>query len=453
MTRNIDFDDFFDDYVGTGFVIGMIIIFLGLLFGLLVYGAKMSTVERSAAQEEKNLYLTLEGEEIDDSNVKEAARIIKDIVEKNKLLPEYLISLQKLSSLEYGFYSRLFFEKGEKIIELVNGESENLSDSVLVKVLKWRTFWKWWAILSWLCIVIATTTNFVLETICCEESSLEWPWRSPWVYPSIIVMSPALLPCMAIEAVYRIFIFTTGSLFNAITDNRTISTTGQLPVLAEDKLKEKKTRALEQIRSANSKIEETKEKWLQNCFKNLGQETESLKAKVDSCKSCLSELGKNITSAQRKLAKAQKKLTEWKKGIQARKEKSRLGYLKDFEELQNLLHVKAVKVIDSGLHVYTDTVFIVYDSKKYEIGMFRIVIDMHHDTVRGIENLCSTHPNGNYHPYGSGEHFCLGNLSHPVGNALRAKEYAVAVQYILKAIHSAEGDNPQKVKEWKEVEQ
>lgn len=447
MRATVDFGDFLEDYIGVGFVIGIILVLLVGIGGTGSYdGSKIKPAE------EKKLYLALEGKAVDGTQAKEAAKIIRAIVEKNKTLPEYLGSLEKLQkSSSHHFVT--FLQKKDKIIGLLKGDVKNLSASVEVPT--WATFWKYYLILSWLGLALACTINFLRESLSNGESLLQWPWRAPWVYPAIVFMSPVLIPCMAVEAGIR----APKKLYRLIVRR----TSGEQPRLSgdghedrkrldENELNRKKLMAAEQIKNAASRIDEAKKAWAENRLPLFQQKTESFKQRVASCKEELSSLGRGITSTQRGLAEAEKELAAWEQNLEKNKDKAYADYLKELDQLLNLPYVKAVEIVGRYLFVYTDMIYIKYHGRTYEIGVFKITIWL---DIRNfsVENLCTTHPLGKHHPYGGDprSYFCWGSLAGPIYKALEEKEYAVAVHYIIQALQSAQGDNPEGAKEWKEV--
>lgn len=171
---------------------------------------------------------------------------------------------------------------------------------------------------------------------------------------------------------------------------------------------------------------------------------------LQTAKTKLSELGKNITAAQRDFAEAKRNLKEWQDNIEGRQQSTASDYSNKFDELLKIDKVLAVEVADNSLNVYTDTIYIDFNSARYEIGMFKIVVPIFTCTVY-VYNLCSTHPSKWDHPYGTGGGFCFGNLGNFISNALNKKEYASAVVAILQALQSAQGDNQSAVQQWRKV--
>lgn len=450
MARDTDnFLCFFEEYAIEGFVVGMIFIIVFSIFGVASY-----LVESYDLKEEMRLYQALEsseklaGEVQDNSDTGKAALKIKSLSkilsQKEINQSELMKQLQELSQDE-PFYHNLFIKKYDKIIALEKGEISNLSDSV--KKSEWRPVLLGWFIASYITLSVCTAFNFIWKSAC-SGKMLDWPWRKAWTYFTIAFMAPLLIPCMIGALAGRLCIW----LFCKMLSISELGTKEIESRVQENTNPIRKTQpVILKIEDANKRAISTREKYAVNCIGNLDKQTESLKMKVLVCKQKLSGLGTTISDAQRELAETRKQLENWESGLEKLKEKSKPTFLKDFERLLNLSCVRAVDVERDSLSVYTDTVCIDCDGKRYEIGIFQISIDMFQNSVR-LHNFTSTHPKGYYHPYGDGEkNFCWGSLTTPIRNALAGKEYTAAVQYIIQALHSAEGDHPERVKEWKEV--
>lgn len=451
MAQDTDnFFCFFEEYATEGFVVGIIFIVVFSIFGGLA-----CLIESSDLKEEIRLYQTLEsseklaGEVKDDSDTGRAALKIKSLsqVLSQKEVNQYELmkQLQELSQVGDGpFYHNLFLKKYDKIIALEKGEISNLSNSV--KKIRWGPVFSGWFIVSYVMLSVCMAFNFIWKSAC-SGKMLDWPWRKAWTYFTIAFMAPLLIPCMIGALAGRLCVW----LFCKMLS---ISEFGTRKVESRTKeninpIKKKHLVILERIEDVNKRSISTREKYAVNCIGNLDKQTDSLKMKVILCKQKLSDFGTAISNAQRELAETRKQLENWESGLKKLKEKSKPTFLKDFERLLNLSYVRAVDVCSSLLDVYTDTVFIDYKGKRYEIGMFQISIDMFQNSIR-LQNFTSTHPGGYYHPYGD-SNLCWGSLTTPIRNALAGKEYTAAVQYIIQALHSAEGDHPERVKEWKEV--
>ena len=69
MTRETDFEDFLNDYVGIGLIIALIIIAIGALFGAAIFSDS-----QTSAKIEHNFYLALEGKKVDDAKCQIAGK-------------------------------------------------------------------------------------------------------------------------------------------------------------------------------------------------------------------------------------------------------------------------------------------------------------------------------------------------------------------------------------------
>jgi len=455
MTRNTYFRRLFNRYVGSGFVVCAFCLSFGLLIGSLSYSDDVDY-----AKDKRALYAALQGENVEEK-AKEAAETIRKMIE-GKPLPEYIDGLRKLENSSH--YWKVFAEKSSNLIALAKGDRRDLAASVNVP--KWGTFWKWFAILSWLLLSVCTTFNLVCKSIEYHEGLLDWPWRDWWTYPVIIAMSPCLLPCMGIEALFRVGGGITRrdqheTQQQTLPEARQAQAHPDLPP-ADTSFPERiylpsveylanmeKARTL--IEAAKAKSDKQREKW-EGLF-DIGlfdRKISKLNGNVYQYQSVLSDLGERITSAQRDLAESKAQLAQWQEGAEALKAKKREEWLKDLDRLLALPHVVAVDIEGKVLHVYTDIILIEYESRRFEIGIFAISIYTETNQI-SLKNLCSTHPQGRCHPYSSGDELCWGSMHNPIYNALAEREYPVALHYILRALQSAEGDNPSGVKYWKEA--
>lgn len=202
MTQITTTEDFIEDYVGVCFIIALIVVLIGLLIGTFIFEGRTNS-----AQAEKNLYLALTGAAVVDSSAPQAAGIIRGLIDKPRAATDWLNGLNALSALNNVniSYSDLFSKRSQEISALVNGKIK-IPEKVL-SVPEWSDFWRYFFPIAWLIIAVLTTIELVAETIDRKESLLTWPWKRVWVYPAIIFMSPALLPCMAIEAAVRLINF------------------------------------------------------------------------------------------------------------------------------------------------------------------------------------------------------------------------------------------------------
>jgi flagellar biosynthesis GTPase FlhF len=451
MTRNVGLSEFIDDYVG-----GALLLALVISCGIFFLGSLFEDDFVSEANNKKNFYLALEEKKVDDTLAVKAAKVIKTALRKIQdagTVSEKIAALKKISKLKSrssgsNFYANLFYKNSDKIIGAINGQNKDLSASIHVP--KWRNFFLWCGLIIFIVFSLFTTITFCWKSIEEGESLLTWPWDEPWVYFFLLFMFPCLFPCALIEVCYRLL---TAS-FSKLSWSRTGSEHKVRQVKQENRKKEqekKKKEALAKIEEVKKQVEKAKQEYAVNCRGEANAEkSKKLTALVVESKRQLSGLGVQLEMAQIGFAQAKKELSEWEEVQAGEGGKIRENSFRDFERLKAMEHVAAVKVEDNELIVYTDAVLIKYLCFTYEIGIIAISINMMTGHF-SLCNLCSTHPEGNTHPYGSHGNICWGSLGVSINTALAQKEFPSAVQFMLAALYSADGDKPAKVKEWRKV--
>lgn len=453
--RHDDFDDFIKDYILKGFLLAVIISLLGLFLGSMIFND-----HRNDLKNENDFYfhLVMQDEKAEKSNVKKTADLVRSMVmeQGSNSLIEQLQNIENLKESS-DFYFKLVLSKTNKIISLVQEGREKTEIDFLIEVPEWKIFLRVWGFISVCFLIFCCVINICGETFNNRESLFSWPWNKWWVYSSVLLLSPALIPAMAIEVVIRTFLFFAGLVGNFFRWLIMCMLRGELRPkeqkfeVEEQKLKDRKRIVLEMIQEIKTKIDITKKRWSEIYFRDIEAKTRELRGQVGDSRSNLSKLGQRISSTQKELAEFQRQLNEWEKTLEQQRNKKKEDCFKDFDQLVNLPHVEAIEVTDEQLKIYTDIIYIDYSPRKrYEIGIFVIKIGLNNGDVR-LENLSSTHPTGLFHPYGRSSNFCWGSLLDPITHALSRKEYFVAIQYILQAIQSAEGDNRSVVTEWKEI--
>lgn len=444
MTRERTFIYYWYNYVGAAIVIASVIALIAIGFGVVIYGEAILKPRRN----ERAFYLALEGKKTSNHQAGLAATHVWYMVKWEKLRKSGLSNLQALIKMENGlFYHEIYLAKKQAIDRLIGGKNINLSDTV--KVPGWWIFCKWCLLIYWLWLAIWATAQLIAESCDYSESILEWPWHRVWTYPAILFMSPALLPSMMAEAGYRI---AKGIFWQTLTGRIPEPQREQAAVSSTETannrwLEVNKLKAQRKIAAAKEKIDESKQRWVDYCVRRADR-TAWFERDIENLRCRLSDLGHNITQTQRDLAEQQKDFEAYKKEIKTDNDHEK--YLKAFEQIVALAHVEVVELHKSFLSVFTDTLFITHQDRKYEIGNFVIVIDLAERIIVSTRNLCSTHPANRDHPYGHNV-ICFGILRNPINNALSSNEMALVVQYVLLALQSAEGDSPGRVREWKEV--
>ena len=103
------------------------------------------------------------------------------------------------------------------------------------------------------------------------------------------------------------------------------------------------------------------------------------------------------------------------------------------EELRRVLAVRgvqSVEVVDRALHVMTDPVQIEWEGARYDLGVYRLVLDLDGDLQ--IQSISRLGPKPGWdHPHVQDGRPCLGNLREGVLKLIAEYELALAVQVAI----------------------
>lgn len=479
-----------DDYFGAGILVGGILTLLVVLIGFVIF-----CINYTSARDEFGLYKALETKEFwqekaeqnkakgtqearpsKESDEMKIYRIIRTIALTDSKEKSLKLLAELRDSKSKSLYESMFLQNCEKITKLAKGEIENLSSQV-----KFPSFWNYlflFLILSWLSIVVCVTVNFVSRSIYEKESLFALPWENPWTYGLIALMLPGILPCFAVEGSMRGIAFLAKEVRHENLRGRETDETVEHPdgnsISPEDEARMRQARNAENkqqrevldervscgrqnaeiyIKNAHERMPKTQERWKTVFLEHLSERMQELQNNTAAHRNNLHSLGKTITSEQKNLALAEDELKRWKDGIEALKQRKSEEHIQELNRILNLQHVMAVEVKGNCMSVFTDTLYINYDGNRYEIGMFAINIRLDTTSVDGIsvQNFASTHPHDATHPYGSKSSICWGVMADPISNMIQQKEYAVAIDFILQAMQSAEGDRPTNVLQWRQT--
>ncbi len=234
--------------------------------------------------------------------------------------------------------------------------------------------------------------------------------------------------------------------------------------MEEKKLVVAKQRFQALVESANEKKVKNFRGWMRLSkkpllFRKKKQEEQILRQKgqLNYLGNQIAELGRKISEAQRNLAEAEAGLNDLNRLLRSRDKVTKEKWASEFGKLQGFSLVKAVRVLNGEIRVYTDTIYIKWYGRKYEIGNFLIKIDTKErntDRVISIENLCNTSDCGRHHPYGyeDSDEFCFGNMDDELERLFDESDYLTMIEVILKALQTAEGDDSRYlIKKWKRV--
>ncbi|MDO8558089.1 MAG: hypothetical protein Q7S09_02790 [bacterium] len=180
--------------------------------------------------------------------------------------------------------------------------------------------------------------------------------------------------------------------------------------------------------------------------------TVSLEENIRSVRGDLQSLGTKLAGAQRNEAVAQRDQEELEK-LPPKPDPEKLSRFEEaFRLLEDFPDVMAINVEGECISVFTDTLYIMYDSRLFEIGNFRI--DFIRNVGEGfgiyIRNLAKGDGEVDY-PYGSDGGFCFGNLTGDINNLLAERDIPSAVVHILKSITHLNKNDKNKLRDFKEV--
>lgn len=212
-------------------------------------------------------------------------------------------------------------------------------------------------------------------------------------------------------------------------------------------------------RLAKQNFRKTKEKWSRIFFEISNKEIDRISKMVKEKKDKLSELGRQVTDTQRALALAEQELNEWNSRFRGTATDSNCDYLRELYLILKLEGVETVEIEEESksIIIYTDTIYITHLKRRFKIGVFKIKINLCNGICFNgikVENLFGriAFVDEIYdHPFCNSENFCFGELEETINSALNKKEFAVAVEYILQALHSGKGAYLDLLCQWREV--
>lgn len=444
MKNTYDFDDM-GEYVAGGVVVAVILAIVFLLFGAIFQGDRVSD-----GAEKKNFYLALEGKPTQDSSALKAVGMIKDILNEMKEsndVSKKIGCFAKFSDFNYGNYRKYLYNETGDVLAVLNGEKKDISPSIPTP--KWSNFFKLLGVVFLIMLSLFMTINFCYESVTSSESLMDWPWKKPWTYILILLMFPFLFVCVLVEVIYRLCTRSFSKIRAPRNNNRRYEELPRRNTISEQK--KNKEVALAEIDAVNKDIDSFRKEYVLTCRgETVAKRIKNLEKDIAKGRQDLVDMGDRIEYKQRSLASSKKELAELmaaQNGEDGRIIKSSVG---DFEQIRNIEHIAAVKVEGSQLIVYTDVIHIRYLTAVYEIGVITITIDMMTGNF-SLRNLCSTHPQGNTHPYGSGGNICWGKMKYSIENALGERQFPSAIQFMIKSLYSAKGDNPLAVRKFRKV--
>jgi len=177
--------------------------------------------------------------------------------------------------------------------------------------------------------------------------------------------------------------------------------------------------------------------YIKECSKRLKVIKNQLEEDIKGKENESTELGQRITNLVRQIEEKRKQLFGFD-DLEDREEK----FASEYDKLLELPHVKKVLVEKGKVKVFTDTIYLEYDGKVYEMGDYRIDIPTE-DTDLRISNLRMQELTGQtdyHHPHVTGNQDgavpCLGNISEGVSRLIGTYEFSVVTQILIEYLHS-----------------
>jgi len=445
-TRKIDLREFLELIV-IPFLIGIAILVI-----ISVGGAVVIFDKQTQGMREQNFYWALQGRQVNDTEIEKLAQVAHQIY--NEQFQNWSETIDM--DLKY------IFERWDNVTTIL----ENPETEVRIETPSWDDWFLLVGFISWVILAFALSIGYPITTSnenywSSEESNRWWqyPWRRWWAYPMLLLMMPYVIFTQPAVAIYAIIRKIRGldrrekeEELEATLKERNRSWWNPKAEIEANKAK------FESLVSLIKKdYRKSRQKWIESRkIDKIIQEKEQTKSEIQQLRAKLSSLGTEIETLQRNLALAENRRKTLEIAFKKREidKKTKEELEMEFDRLLKIPLVKAVKVQKREIKVFTDTIYITYKGRKYEIGNFLIRIGTTGEGYIKIINLCNTSNCGRHHPYSSNrgeDTICFGNLTGSIDQLLVERDYLSLIIVILQALQTARGDNPQRVKQWKRV--
>ncbi len=447
VREGMDFEDFFELVMFGIVIIALVFLLFACFLGPLIWWE-----ETKKKQNQYDLYLALSGETTENEEAIKTANLLSTIHHQDS----DSVTLGEVKEVwdSDDSYFKVAMKNYDDVKEILEG-GPSIAE-IEVDVLTWSDYFVKAGIFMWLFSAGAMSVTYLFASIEHARDPLTYPWKNAWSWPMILLMFPYLIITQPI-------LFICYGFWKWRERKKAVETTGseeenQL-VERERILHEEKIKFQKQVSSVNERKSENRQKWIEVCGKRLSDEASRLKDEIASSHKKISRYGQGIAEEQRTMAESQTKLKSLEEVIKARSPEREEEFGFEFDKLLELPMVSAIEITDEEIQVYTNTVYMKYRGRRYEIGDFLIRII---DTDLIIENLRNTnsfesspyHPiMGYHHPYieSSGQFRCLDYFNSYIARLCVQREYFPLVVSVLEALQSVVEPAIRDVRLWKEV--
>lgn len=437
-----NFDDFYTK-IKNSLSFWIIVLIVCAFFGTLFFWGY-----RSDKVDEHRFYDALQGIQVNDEDATKAAPFALKILDPNTNSTETIKNIIELNSINSDYSGYLLDkDKNPQIVKLIHGEIQ--SSDQIVKVPLWKNFFLLFLISAVIFLNLCVNIYFIYKSIDDRESTLEWPWKQVWPFFVILFLSPIIILTMVIELIIKAIRRRTSPQSR---DENLPTPENQSEFTPEnyEKIKIEYQDFIENLAKKNSETQKLYLDFFSNTIKSRKTDLQNL---LPELRTNINEIGQELKEAQIAFARANSELNEINNNYEQYKDRKDAQFIRDYNYLVNHPHVKAIKIEGNILSVYTDTIFVDWESSTYELGIFVIGINMLRKQVDRVENLCTSCQSGYGHPYSTSRTtFCFGHLSSTIGTAIEAMEFGAAIQHIITALRSVDGDSTRKNLDlWKKV--
>ncbi len=184
-------------------------------------------------------------------------------------------------------------------------------------------------------------------------------------------------------------------------------------------------------------------RYIEMCQRRFNASVKSVEGDIAEKQVELDRLTVEIVRLAREAAALRVQAHALEAGRDAWANEMRERFAVEYDKLIATPHVRSVVIDGQTVSVLTDTIFMEYQGKRYELGDYRI--DIAFDGTLSIKNtrveeltgqLFYHHPHVFQDRYSGRMSVCLGNIGPGVYKLIGAHEYAVAVQILIRFLHS-----------------